>query len=122
MGLLKSIWDGFGDLYDSLENSSNNNYNEDNSYNNYNEHYEDDDCYERRQVRSGPQKVHVMWNGYYRPVSGGMIYGEWEGYIPVDMYERLSKDGKATTQFLKRVIYDSEEFQSQSNHLRIIYD
>jgi len=118
MGLLKSIWDGFGDLYDSLENSSNNNYNEDNSYNNYNEHYEDEDRYERRQVRrSGPPKVHVRWRGYYQSVTGLWTPGEWEGDIPNLQWCQLQNDGKAISHFLKIKIGDVEKFEHDLNYL-----
>ena len=107
MGLLKNIWNGFGDLYDSVENSSGNDYSENN-------------CYESPHSHSGPKKVRVTWRGNYKSTSGCWCSGFVDEVIPEDMYRRLSIDGRATTLFLKRVIYDSEEFEYEMNYLSAI--
>jgi len=66
MGLLKSIWNGFGDLYDSVENTSGNDSYEDN--NRYTEPYENNDRYtEPRTYSPGTMwmyKIH-LYGSYY---------------------------------------------------------
>lgn len=77
--------------------------------------HEDNNCYSRDQ--SGPRKVRVTWRGNYKSTSGCWCSGFVDEVIPEDMYRRLSIDGRATTLFLKRVIYDSEEFEYETNYL-----
>ena len=105
MGLLKSIWNGFGDMYDSMENSTDNDY-------------EDNNRYVRHQ--NGPRKVRVSWRGNYKSTAGYWCSGELDEVIPENMYLRLSQDGRATTQFLKKTIYDSEEFEYEVNGLTFV--
>ena len=51
MGLLKGLWNGLGDLYDSVDNTSEDNFN------NYNR-------------RQGSPKVRVSWRGNYKSTAG----------------------------------------------------
>jgi len=101
MGLLKGLWNGLGDLYDSVDNTSN-------------------DDYSDNIRRQGSRKVRVTWRGNYKSTAGYWCSGELDEVIPENMYRRLSQDGRATTQFLKRAIYDSEEFEYENNGLTFV--
>ncbi len=57
MGLLKSIWNGFGDLYDSVDNSSNND-----------SEYEDYRSY--RECESSIRRITTGWASYEELVGG----------------------------------------------------
>ena len=94
MGLLKGLWNGLGDLYDSVDNTSEDNFN------NYNR-------------RQGSPKVRVSWRGNYKSTAGYWCSADVDEVIPLDMYKRLSADCRATSMFLKRVIYDCEELESE---------
>jgi hypothetical protein len=93
MGLLKGLWNGLGDLYDSVGNTSNDDYN-DNS------------------IRQGSRKVRVTWRGNYKSTAGYWCTADVDEVISEDMYRRVSADCRATSLFLKRVIYDCEELES----------
>ena len=99
MGLLKGLWNGLGDLYDSVDNTSN-------------DDYDDYDDYNNNSRRQGSRKVRVTWRGYYKSTAGYWCSADVDEVIPEDMYRRLSADCRATSLFLKRVIYDCEELES----------
>ena len=98
MGLLKGLWNGLGDLYDSVDNTSEVNYNN----------------YSRSQ---GSPKVRVSWRGNYKSTTGYWCTADVNEVIPLDMFKRLSADWRATSMFLKKVIYDCEELESEVTQL-----
>ena len=108
MGLLKGLWNGLGDLYDSVDNTSNDDYNN----NNRRQGNTSNDDYNNNNRRQGSRKVRVTWRGYYKSTAGYWCSADVDEVIPEDMYRRVSADCRATSLFLKRVIYDCEELES----------
>ena len=87
------------------------------SQSNDNRYYDDD--YDGTPIRrqGQPTRVRVTWNGYYRSTSGYTCQAHVDEVIPDEMYRRLSCDCEATNRFLRRVIYDCEELESNVNLL-----
>ena len=83
MGLLKSIWNGFGDLYDSVENTSDNNF------------YEDRGCYTR-----------ITWEGRYKCLDGFERRGKLDEILPKDEAERIIRNYDLRAAWIKSKLYD----------------
>ena len=99
MGLLKSIWNGFGDMYDSVGNNSENDYDNENLYS---------------------TKVRVIWRGKYLNSTGQWCWGIVDEVIPYDMYKRLDKNAWDTTCFIKNTINDCQDLESDYNTLSLV--
>ena len=76
MGLLKGLWNGLGDLYDSVDNTSNDDYN-DNS------------------IRQGSRKVRVTWRGNYKSTAGYWCTADVDEVISEDMEEETDPEEMA---------------------------
>ena len=119
MGLLSSIWNSFGDMYDSMQNSSNNNNYEDNdSYTSSrnSDDYEENNHYERPHEYRRPGYVRVEWRGHYLTTSGLWTWRTWEGEMPDEQYRRLANDGYAFSGFLRYQLGDVERFENETNY------
>lgn len=91
MGILKGIWNAMGDLYDSVENTSDNDY------------YEDNNRYTR-----------VTWEGYYRCIDGFDRPGALDEILPREEAERLMRDERLKRAWIKKKLYDCEHVPSIS--------
>lgn len=92
MGILKGIWNAMGDLYDSVENTSDNDY------------YEDNNHYTR-----------VTWEGRYRCVNGYDILGTLDEILPKEEAQRIIRDDRLRRAWIKNKLYDCEYVHDTSN-------
>ncbi len=83
MGLLKGIWNGLGDLYDSVENTSDSDY------------YEDRGRYTR-----------ITWEGRYQCIDGYGRLGQLDEIIPKDEAERIIRNHDLRVAWIKSKLYD----------------
>lgn len=79
--------------------------------------YYDDDYNNASYHRGEPTRVRVTWNGYYKSAAGNICQAHVDEVISDEMYRRISIDCGATNMFLKRVIYDCVELESDVNIL-----